>query len=80
MDAFEVYGSSWVSVWAIDPGSKSAPNSTVFHTKWEPWLPRLRKFIRGKTVSRALYRGGETGPRVLEGLFEIELVIFIIII
>ena len=35
--------------WAIDPGSTSAPNMTVFHAKWAPWVPRLRKFIGGKT-------------------------------
>ena len=26
---FEVYGSSWISMWAIDPGSPAAPNMTV---------------------------------------------------
>jgi hypothetical protein len=49
MDVFEVYESSWISLWAIDPGSTSAPNMTVFHAKWAPWVPRLRKFMGGQT-------------------------------
>lgn len=45
MDRFEVYGSSWISMWAIDPGSPNSPNMTVFEAKWAPWLPRLKKFL-----------------------------------
>ena len=49
MDEFEAYGSSWISLWAVDPGSAEDPNMTTLSAKWAPWAPRLRKFLQGGT-------------------------------
>jgi hypothetical protein len=49
MDAFEAYGSRWISMFRVNPGSPGTPNITALTAKWRPWLPRLRQFIQGKT-------------------------------
>ena len=53
MDEFEAYGSSWISLWAVDPGSAEDPNMTTLSAKWAPWAPRLRKFLQGGTTPTA---------------------------
>lgn len=58
-DAFEAYGSRWISMFRVDPGSPGVPNMTVLASKWRPWLPRLRQFIRGGAATSSPKTGGE---------------------
>ena len=45
MDAFAAYGSSWISVWVLNPGSKECPTIDDVEQRWAPWIPSFRSWI-----------------------------------
>ena len=60
MDRFEVFGSRWISLWSVDPGTgqPGGANMSTFRAKMAPWLPRLRRFLQSKTDDSDHLSGG----------------------